>query len=351
MIPLFRKLSALPLMLALLGSVSAANAQVTLSGSTLTIVTGNGDDKVQVKVEASGTRVFDIPGVNDNINYGFITALVIRTNGGLDKVQILVENRPAPTIDINTGAGISEVDMDLKHYGAGPTGVRVTTGNEDDKILIEADTNTSASQLNLTINAGSGKNETLINMESDLSPAALMGINLNINGGAQDDLVLIEMGNNLNQITASVSGSLGGGLDNFLLKTKTFQSGATNLNFNLDMGDGLDSFSVSTSESATTTFNGSVRTGLDGDKVEVTTSGILQGNPTIDTGDGNDEVKVFSLGALAATLRTLAGSGDDKVEIFSGIPGSASSAFSDGGPGFDIFAGIGTVVNFEIVSR
>ncbi|MDX2065337.1 MAG: hypothetical protein SFX74_06300 [Fimbriimonadaceae bacterium] len=336
---------------ALIAVQSVVFAQAVQSGSTLTIVTPNTDDSFTVEVgQIPGeARVFGAPGVIDGALFRGISSIVIRTNGGNDKVAVKVEAVTVPSIDINTGAGQSEVDLDFKVFAtpSASSTVRVVGGDDLDKVLVEMDSAAQRLTCNWTMDLRGGLNEGFAFVQSN-DPSLSSAITINTFGGLDLDNWSVLMGINAPSQTVNLGGNLGAGMDGYLFSAKGNQRSNLALRSNLDLGLDMDKALYEVSEMATTTTSGQLLTGGGNDVLEAKFGGTLQGTGVFNTGDG-DDLAVIGADRIAGAPRLLMGAGNDFAEMnaFLGFTGSPSS---DGGAGFDAFKGIGLASNFEQIN-
>jgi hypothetical protein len=329
---------------------TTAFGQATQSGGTLLINTPNTDDSFTVEVGPTpGTlQIFGAPGIVDGAAFRGVTNIVIRTNGGFDKVNVKVESTVVPSLDINTGAGISEVDLDFKVFPtvSASSTIRYVGGDDIDKVLIECDSAAQRLTTNWNIDARGGLNEGFAYVQSN-DPSLTSVNTINIFGGADLDNWTVQAGVKSNTLRMNVGGNLGAGMDNLNVLAKGNITTTATLVANMDLGLGMDKLGIDFAEVATTNFAGAFRAGGDADVLEAKFSGLLQGTGILDAGDG-DDLTVVNADRVAGSLRLLMGAGNDFTEFNAGT--FAGTPSSDGGLGFDAFKGIGRAVNYEQIN-
>lgn len=327
-----------------------ASAQAVFSAGTLTITQPNTDDAFTVEVgPAAGlTRIFTATGIPDGLTFRGVTRLVIRTNGGADKVYVKVEAPVAPAIDIETGIGESEVDIALKTsaLGSAASSIRVVGGDQNDKTSITLDSlATNVLSLNWSVDARGGLNETAAYVISD-NRTNQTNMVYSVLGGSDFDSVLLDMSSKAASMAVSLRGSLGASMDKLEIRAKGDTLTNSTFTSNFDLGAGMDEASIDFSDVISTTYNGALNTGTEMDQLSASFGGDLAGTGAFITGDGNDVAKFFA-GRFTSAVRVFMGAGSDLTE-FNTVRPSLVLPYADGGLGIDHLKGRATSVGYEI---
>lgn len=339
------------LILAALATVSLtaiATGQAVQAGGTLTITTPNTSDTFTVEVGPLPglVRIFTAPGIPDGRTFFGVNNLVIRTNGGDDKVFVKVESTVVPAMDIHTGAGASEVDVAIKvqPVASAVSTIRVQGSDLDDKVVLNADSSAQSLRTNWTVLLGAGNNEgSSIVVSGPRSRESLHS--LSVVGGAGVDRWESIHDMKATTLTGSYNVNLGGGDDEMILRGKGNGSSRSEMTSNIQLGAGFDKLDVELTDVLTTLATGQMQTGAQDDLLSAKFDGTLLGNLSLGTGDGNDVLFLIA-GLVNGSPRIHMGNGNDVTEflapsVFSGSP------LSDGGAGFDQFKGIGQAINYE----
>lgn len=337
--------------LAALGLSVVSFAQASQAGGALTLVTGATDDSFTVEVGPTPGRVqvFGALTVPDGRVFTGVTSLIIRTNLGNDKVNVKVESTSIPSIDINTGEGFSEVDVDLKvaPTPSAASTLRVVGGSTLDKVMVQIDSAAASLSTNWFIDGRGGLNEGVAFIQSN-DPSALCSAALTLLGGADMDKWEVLANTKASTLRLNMAGSLGAGMDSFLLKAGGNGATSAFLASTLDMGADADTMNIEMIEVASTAATGQWSAGAGDDLLSANFAGGLTGSATFNMGDGAD-LALFNAGRWAASLRLLMGAGDDMLEMNS-VQTPTGATFSDGGLGFDSFKGFGSRAGFEQIN-
>lgn len=328
--------------------IASANAQATFIAGSLSIVTPNTDDEFTVEIGpvAGRVQIFGAAGVPDGQVFLGVTSIAINTRGGYDKVLVRSEVANPPSLNIVTGLGDSELDLDfvIPPVASALSTVRVSGGPTLDKVIVRLNSAAQTLTTNWAVDLGNGLNEGLVFVES---PSASQALNFNFNlvgGNGIDRWEAIAL-SQAARVNWSASGRFGAGNDELQLKGTGNGSSVAAFSGSVDMGLGDDFLNLDMSENASAALNGTWATGAGADTATVTTTGNLLGTGTLNTGDGNDKA-IINAFRITGSPSVQMGAGDDLLEMLSNQIATGNPR-SDGGLGFDQFKGLGTPINFE----
>ena len=152
--------------------------------------------------------------------------------------------------------------------------------------------------------------------------------------------MLLDVSGDTPEAVAELFGDLGAGEDEANVVLETSSGGANRYFGDLLLGTGNDKFLMDGSNGGVG-IGGRVLAGDELDTLEVTSNRGFPGGLLLGAGEGNDSVKLISTLPNSSASRILAGGGDDTVEVLRGSGTSQTPTTNDGGPGFDVFTGIG----------
>jgi hypothetical protein len=334
---------------------AAATAQVTSQAGVLRITTGATDDlfKVVSGPVAGEVQLFEVPGAVDGALYTGVQRIEILTNAGVDKITVETLSATVPQLAINAGAGDNEIVV-LMSVPPSATPVTSTAavlgGGGNDYIWLQA--TSAASNLNLVwdVFAGGGNNIILAEALSD-GPSQQLSLDLTTQAGLGIDSATVNVDSQAAKLALLLDGGLGSGVNQYAVNAKGAGASTTaNLRTGLGFGAGDDNVLLELTEVGQTVWQGGLSTGFGNDEVVAKFPQGLTGLWRIDTLAGADKVSVFTQGALGGAPRINTGDGADLVEFWVFGNFAAASPLSDGGPGIDVFHGVGATVNFEQVN-
>jgi len=335
--------------LALLAPVAAA--QATFSNGVLTLVGTPANDDITVEVGPLPGQV-QVSGIQGGGTFFGVRGITAALGDGLDKLQVIGSATFLPRLDLDFGQGEADAKVDFVFRSAPvpvqSAGIRIRTADRQDVVNVTLKTAPGITNVVLDLALGGGNNDSVLLVEPE-NQAAVVRALATVTGGAGIDKVLLDVGGDALQAEAALFGDLGGGDDEAEVVLEARSGGDVSANFGIELGSGNDKALLTTSNAATA-VSGAVRMGDGQDVVELVSGRGFSGGVLVDAGRGNDSVKLVSSLANSSASQIFAGEGDDVVEVLAGGV-QVTPTTSDGGPGFDVFTGIGAVVNFEVVNR
>lgn len=329
-----------------------AAAQATFSNGVLTLIGGNADDDITIHVGTQPGRV-EVSGIQGGGTVSGVRAIFASLGAGQDKIQVLGSATYLPRLDFDFGTGLADAKIDFVFRSVPQpvqsAGIRIRTGDQEDVVNVTLKTAPGQTNVFLDLFLGNGTNDVSVLVEPENAAAAVRA-RATVYGGTGIDKVLLDVGGDTPEAAAVLFGDLGAGEDEALVVLETSSGGANSFFGDLFLGTGDDKFILNGSNGGVD-IAGRVLAGDGLDTLEVVSNRGFSGGLLLDAGEGNDSVKLISSLPNASASRILAGGGDDNVEVLRGSGTDQTPTTSDGGPGFDVFTGIGAVTNFEVVNR
>lgn len=329
---------------------SSAAADVTFGAGTLQIVTGGSNDFIDIEVGPQPGEVTVLGAGDGSGTYFSVRGIVLLTGAGDDRVRIDGSAVYLPRLVVDMGSGDADftVDFDFEPSPFFPQNVAsilLQTGNASDDVVIRLDAAEVPTRAVVLASLGDGSND----IDVFLSPQTFtpsLDLLLDVTGGSGIDSVFADVGDQTDLALVTLRGDLGGGGDDVDVELMATSSGLNEFVSELDLGDGSDDFDL-LGRRAPLIVVGEVLAGSGNDDLEVRSTSELQGGILLSGGSGSDTLEMIStLSNLSASVLD-AGTGNDDVEVRTLSGSSSTPTFSDGGPGFDEFLGIGQFVNFE----
>jgi len=338
--------------------IVAAFAQGASAGvpapKTLDLVTDNQQQQIEIEVGpvAGEVRVYGIDGIRSGTTYTGIAHVNLTTGSAFDFVEFRIFATVVPSIMINTNAG----DSDVKIIYETPTTpdpvwseVAIFGHSGNDKAGFEVISEAASFGVSWDVRHGDGDNETTAAVLTDRFADALSVDLYGLAGSGQDKLTasVITGASNLN---VSVAGALGGGNDQAVLTIDEKRASSQALALDLDMGAGEDVAEViAVLRGGIADLSGLVAGGADKDTLKLLFEGDGVSSITLDGGDGPDVLDSEYKGLALGSPQLLGGTGDDYLKIVA-KEAVAMVPFIDGGRGYDIAIGFGTIVNVEEIN-
>ncbi len=326
-----------------------ATAQATL----LQIVTNGSAQQIEVQIGPVPGEV-TVTGVNGggSLSYFGVTSIDLRTGAAQDFVEFRIDTAVIPDIAINTAGGISDVKFIYEipfTTDAVTSNVTVTGSTAVDAVdflVLAAGDNFTG---NWTVSQGAGNNTstTTVNIPT---PSTALALNYSGTAGTGQDFLGMTLVSGASDLSLSVGGNLGGGVDNASIYIDGLAPATTTAALNLDMGAGDDSATTEIiSRGGTAAVSGSLRGGNNKDVLTLKIEGDGTLNTTLDGGALSDLLDVSVKGTMTGAPRLIAGAGDDELKIV--VDGPLTLApFLDGGLGYDKAIGFGTIINCEEIN-
>jgi len=329
----------------------AAAAQATFSSGVLTLIGGSADDDITIHVGPQPGRV-EVSGIQGGGTVTGVRAIVASLGAGQDKLQVLGSATFLPRLDLDFGSGLADAKIDFVFrpvvVPVVSAGIRIRTSDQQDVVNVTLKTAPGQTNVLLDLSLGNGTNDVSVLVEPENAAAAVRA-RVTVNGGTGIDKVLLDVGGDTPEAVAELFGNLGAGEDEANVVLETSSGGANRYFGDLILGTGNDKFLLNGSNGGVD-IAGRVLAGDGLDTLEVVSNRGFSGGLLLDAGEGNDSVKLISALPNASASRILAGGGDDNVEVLRGSGTAQTPTTSDGGPGFDVFTGIGRATNFEVVN-
>ena len=331
-----------------LAAAPTAFADVTFSASTLFITTGDADDDIQIDVGPMPGEV-TVSGVYNGGTFAGVRAIVAMPGDGDDEIDIDGRAPFLPRLFVDMGDDDDRFDVDFVFseffIDVRAAGIFLRTGEGEDDVTISLKSHSGELNASIDLELGDGSND----VDVDVAPegdSGVIRVGLDIQSGEDDDEVEFDVGGDSGLSYARLRGALGDGGDDVDVDVETRLGGAPTLELALDLGSGDDEFDSDASGNDLALL-GTLR-GQDGeDSIEVLSQAGFIGGAVLDAGADDDDVTFHAVGRHDSATSILAGTGDDDVEVLTQTSQTQTPTTSDGGPGEDVFSGIGLAVNFE----
>lgn len=333
--------------------VSDAATQASAPG-TLVLTTNGQQQQIEIEIgpAPNEVRVFGIEGVPDGESFFGINSLSLTTGNAQDFVEVRVFTAQAPSINLNTAGGNS--DVVVRYFIPGGAGaitnsVTITGGSAEDKATFEVVSETSSFAANWVVNHGNGTSNVTANVNAT-EPSSFLGINLATNSGNGQDSVSLSVVTATSNLAVGLSANTGLANDSAILVIDGIGSGSASLTFNANLGDGNDvAEALAVWRGGSASFAGTVLGGNNDDQLRQLLEGNGSTTLTLVGGNGNDNLDIELKGAVSGTPRIFGGAGNDFLRIIADAP-ALLRPFLDGGPGFDEVIGFGTIINAEKIN-
>lgn len=337
----------------LIALTAPAAADVTFDQSILFIETFGADDDITIRVGPMAGQVHVSGAGPGSGAYQGVRSIFARTRGGGDEIDVIGASAFLPRLFLDLGTGDNDVDIDFRYVDTGllpinAAGIQIRTRGGDDDVSIELETANLPGFAFVDADLGDGDNDIDVDFSPDDSAPSLE-LNAVIRGGAGTDEVDLDVGDDTPLATVSLRGDLGAGEDDVDVDVDARSDGATALDFELDLGADDDSVDCS-ADGSDCALSGRIDAGSGDDTLEVLGRSRFVGSGVLLRGErGDDSIKLNCASSNESASRIEAGDGDDSVEVLVQNGSTSTPTTSDGGPGFDVFTGIGVATNFESV--
>lgn len=338
--------------LALLALSSIAAAEATFSAGTLTVIGTPSEDVITVvfDVTPGHARVFGVAGTPDGTLFTGVERLVANTLASMDIVNVQILSATPPELDLDTGAGDSQVRVDIQTpFGLAPTysKARVRGGPQKDSVLFEVNENAFGGTYDYVVFGGEGENDATVKFSSDVL-GGVSTLNWRAFGGGSTDKMLVDVSTKADEFIVNGLGLTFGAGDEWIVKVAGDANTTARIQNAARLGSGGDTARIDVSNCSNAVVRGGTDGGDGDDVIELVTTSDMQASPLLLGGAGHDVLLVNVGQSLLAgsAPRILAGSGNDTVSMLVGSD-VLGAPFSDGGPGVDSFTGVGVAVNFE----
>lgn len=336
---------------------ASAQTSVKVEGGRLALTTNNTDQNVVVEMkEAAGVaRVFGFQGIADGTAYSGISAVIVNTGTGSDRVEFDIESRQSKHILINTSGGNLESKTRWKILSnSRPVNARVTyTGLPAPLSLVDVEVDNETA--NATINVDTGiASEVNTKVLSD-DPANNLTVDFNARGAKTS----FELVSNANVLNVALRGTHSTNFSEVKHLISQLRPATVRVSNDITLSGGDDKLETKIAASGSnTTITGSARggNGNDGILYEIEGASVVNGL-NIDGGAGNDYLSnatkgVFQLSqTIGANIN--AGAGDDLLILTTdtsirgtGLPNDVTPNI-DCGTGSDLFNAFGFINNCE----
>jgi hypothetical protein len=333
-----------------------ALASATQSGTVLTINTSAyaTDQQIEVNVGPLPGQV-QISGVigASTTTFENVAEIIATTGPAQDFVEfrMLAATLPAPVFSFTAG------NSDVKVIYEPPSNATVVTSNVsitggvgNDKAAFEVLNGAPTFIASWEVLAGNGTNEAIAVVQSP-DASDLLAIALNMRSGSGQDKFDVSVTSNAAAVDISANPFIGSGNDSAIITTLALGTGNLNLQSFGSLGNGLDVYEVTNvSNGGVASFSGFVDGGDGTDTLKFTSEASGPMNLTLSGGAGADNLDWFAKGsAVTGSPKLLGGTGNDYLKLVVDGP-FAATPFIDGGSGYDIAFGFGTIVNCEEVN-
>lgn len=334
---------------------TASGQSVTVSGGAMTINTSAYATDQQIEIEIGPVpgevRLSGVLGAPATQYFG-ISSIDLTTGPRNDAVEFRIFTGDAPAITASTGAGNSDVKVLYELASSimdASSSVTVTGGTGEDKVFFGVHSFARAFAANWVTNQGAGTNETFAAIDSP-EASQLLSVSLASTGTSGIDKYELVAVSNAASINLSASPTTGGGNDSAIVTVDTLGPGTVNVATLASLGAGVDLFELNNiSRGGPANFSGSVNGGADSDTIKFSSEANGRVLMAFNGALGNDNIDFFAKGNVTGRPRLLGAGGDDYLKLVVDGPRLATP-FIDGGAGFDIAFGFGTIINCEQVN-
>jgi len=344
----------------LLGAISSASAQTTVSvaGGRLTLGTNNTDQNVKVEMKGPEgvARVFGFQGIADGTSYPGISAVTVNTGTGSDSVEFDIASRQSKDIRINTRAGNLQSRTQWKILSnSKPVSARVTyTGLPAPSSLIDVEVDSETANSTINVDTGSAAEVNTKVLADD--PANNLTVGFNARGAKTS----FDLTSNASALNVALRGTHSTPVSEVKHVISQLRPATVQVSNDITLSGGNDKLeSKIAAPGSNTTITGSTRGGNGWDDIlyEIEGASVVNGL-TLDGGAGNDFLSnatkgVFQLSqTIGANIN--AGAGDDRVILTTdtsirgtGMPNDITPNI-DCGTGSDLYNAFGFINNCEL---
>ncbi len=328
---------------------------VTVSGGAMTINTSAYATDQHMEIEVGPVpgevRLSGVLGAPATQYFG-ISSIDLTAGPRNDYVEFRIFTGDAPAITASTGAGNSDVKVLYELASSimdASSSVTIVGGAGEDKAFFGVHSFARAFAANWVTLQGAGTNETFGSIDSP-EASQLMSVSLASTGTTGIDKYELEVKSNAAAINLNASPNTGAGNDSAVVKIDTLGTGTTNAATVATLGAGVDVFELTNiSRGGPANFSGNVNGGADSDTIKFNSEANGRVLMAFNGALGNDNVDFYAKGTVTGRPRLLGAGGDDYLKLV--IDGSrVATPFIDGGAGFDIAFGFGTIINCEQVN-
>lgn len=338
-----------------LAAGSASAQTVTVSNGAMRINTSayatNQQMEIRIGPVAGQVRLFGVIGA-PSTTYNGITSIDLTTGPRDDYVEFRIFTGNAPRIRASTGLGNSDVKVLYELASSITTAtstVAVIGGPGNDKVAFGVHSFARNFYANWNTQQGIGDNESIATIDSPES-SQVMSVAFNALGGSGKDNHEIEVKSRAASIVLNSRSTTGANNDSSIVKVDTSGAGTLRATTYASLGDGVDVFELTNiSRGGPAFFYGNLNGGAGNDVIKFSSEASGQIFTTFNGSLGNDEIDFFAKGVVTGTPRLLGEGGNDKLKLVVDGP-RVASPFIDGGPGYDIAQGFGTIINCEEVN-
>lgn len=362
-----RSLIPLALLMPLaMGISGAANATATQTGGTLDIFmdaaggdpSNRFDHAANIDVLDGAVTLSGVPDVTDFTTFTGVNAIVVRTGGGGDTVNILVDTDRDIDIAVQSG-GQAEVKIGMvarAAAGAFTSNIDMDFGFNEDKLELDLESRRDT-MLNVRVDSTGG--EKLVGIKAMYAPGTNASNLFDFSFGGREDQAKIEIKSEANQLNSVFVVNSGDGEDLIGISVDHQGNGPANNDVALFAGGAEDSVEMSINAPfATVGLSGMIDVGDSQNKVglEVNSRDVDMASLGISAGSVQDSLSAGFKGPLnlSGAFTLSGGGGDDTLSLKAegGVTG-AGTVTLDGGGGFldkcEAFPGV-VFVNCEDVS-
>jgi len=335
----------------------AQPAGAAAMAGALVIVTDNEGQEIEIDIgpETGKVRVWGVDGIPSGAVFEGVTSLSLTTGAGTDAIFIRVFALEVMPISVNTNAGNSDVKIRYELAESSQTAttdVVVTGGTGEDKAAFEVESLAAGFVATWTVSGLSGNNEAtaVINSPED---SDLMSVDFDFTASGGLDKYVFDVISFAQSAQFGLSADTGGADDLAVVTLDNFASGSdTDAAFALRLGTGGDTSEiVVNSPGGTADLTGSSLGGSGDDLLKLVQEANGRINLRLNGQGGHDYVDVFAKGSnVRGTPRLLGAGGNDFLKLFVDGPHVATPII-DGGAGYDIAYGFGTIINCEEVNN
>jgi hypothetical protein len=341
--------------LTLLAAGSASAQTVTVSNGAMRINTSafatNQQMEIRVGPIAGQVRLSGVIGA-PSTTYNGITSIDLTTGPRDDYVEFRIFTANAPRIRATTGLGNSDVKVLYNlpsSVALASSTVAIIGGPGNDKVFFGVHSFARNFYANWNTQQGIGDNETIASIDSPES-SQVMSVAFNAVGGSGKDKHEVEVKSRAASIVLNTRSTTGANNDSSIVKVDTSGAGTLSATTYASLGDGVDVFELTNiSRGGPASFYGNLSAGARNDVIKFTSEASGQIFTTFNGSLGNDEIDFFAKGVINGTPRLIGEAGNDKLKLVVDGPRVASPLIN-GGPGYDIAQGFGTIINCEEVN-
>ncbi len=289
-------------MLALLTSPDRLLADANLAAGVLTITHLWQIEEYQLQVGPVPGRVVVLksPGVVDGTIFDGVRSVSIVSGNGTDKVEVKAELGSDLDIAVEAGQGGDEIKVDMKALpgSAVHAGFELIGTTGENKLEWTVDSEARELALDLVSESFTGVDTLVLKVESD-TPSDRLAVSVAASTGTSDDKIEATIKSAASIVDLALVADTSVGSDAVKLELDQLTPGNVTADFDIDLSSSSDSGEIILKGSSSSfVVNGSMRGGdIFNDSLKLLVDGPANGTPVLDGGTGQDSCSA-SLGTL-----------------------------------------------------